>query len=309
MACPGRDASVAARLHFAFVTTLLFAASSVLAARSQQAVGPARANLGRLGVGLLFLGVWAYVFGQGHSGPALTTFLWSGLAGMGLGDIAFFAALPFLGSRLATTINQCLSVPVAIGIEWLWLGTTLSGAQLGCIAVVLSGIVVALIPTKGSPPRVQVRPIGVLLGVAAAVGQGIGAVLSRRGFEITVEAGLPVDGLTAAYQRVLGGFLITVAWFAVKAWLDRDRAPVTPPPLRAHGWIVVHALAGPVLGMGSFQLALATAPSGLVLPITACAPLAVIPLAYWIEGERPSKRSIVGGVVAVLGAVGLTLVR
>lgn len=294
---------------YAFVTTVLFAASSVLAHRSQAAVGPARANLGRLTIGLLFLGTWAYLFGQGHGGPALSTFLLSGLAGMGVGDIAFFAALPFLGSRLTTTMNQCLSVPIAIGIEWLWLGTRLTGVQLACIAVILAGIVVALMPTRKSPPRVQVRPIGVLFGLIAASGQGLGAVLSRRGFEITAVGGGHLDALTAAYQRVLGGIAITLVWFAVKAWLDRGREVRPAPPLRAHGWILVHALAGPVLGMGSFQLALATAPSGLVLPITACAPLAVIPLAYWLERERPSKRSLAGGAIAVVGAVALTLVQ
>lgn len=135
---------------YAFVTTFLFAASSVLAHKSQNLVGPARANLGRLTVGLVCLGAWAYLFGQGHGGPAFTTFLLSGLAGMGLGDLAFFAALPRLGSRLTTTMNQCLSVPVAIGIEWLWLGTTLSGGQLLCIAVIIAGIVVALVPTRTS---------------------------------------------------------------------------------------------------------------------------------------------------------------
>ena len=66
-------------------------------------------------------------------------------------------------------------------------------------------------------------------------------------------------------------------------------------------------LAGPVLGMGTFQMALATVPSGIVLPITATTPLMVIPFAYWLEGERPSKRSLVGGVIAVAGAVALTL--
>jgi drug/metabolite transporter (DMT)-like permease len=295
----------------AFITTLLFAASSVLAQKSQQAVGPARANLGRLTLGLLFLGAWAYLFGQGHGGPAFGIFLLSGLAGMGIGDLAFFSALPFLGSRLTTTMNQCLSVPIAIGIEWLWLGTALSGAQFACIGVVLAGIVVALVPTRHSPPRVQVRPIGVLLGLVAAAGQGVGAVLSRRGFEVATAAGTQLDGLTAAYQRILGGIGITLAWFAVKAWVDARRCAARPPapPLRAHGWILVHALAGPVLGMGTFQLALASAPSGLVLPITACAPLAVIPLAYWLEGERPSKRSLAGGAIAVAGAVALTLVR
>jgi len=293
---------------YAFVTTFLFAASSVLAHKSQNLVGPASANLGRVTVGLVCLGAWAYLFGQRHGGPAFTTFLLSGLAGMGLGDLAFFAALPFLGSRLTTTMNQCLSVPVAIGIEWLWLGTTLSGRQFLCIAVIIAGIVVALVPTRSSPPKVRVRPLGIFLGLIAATGQGLGAVLSRRGFEITAAAGAHLDGLTAAYQRVLGGIALTAAWFAVRAWLDRKRDARPAPPLRAHGWILIHALAGPVFGMASFQLALASTPSGLVLPITACAPLAVIPLAYWIEGERPSKRSLTGGMIAVVGAVALTLV-
>lgn len=296
-------------MFFAFATTLLFAGSAVLAQKSQRAVGPARANLGRLGLGLLFLGAWAYTFGQGHGGPAFGIFLLSGLAGMGIGDLAYFSALPFLGARLTTTMNQCLSVPVAIAVEWIWLGTRLDGAQFACIGVILAGIVVALVPTRKAPPKVQVRAIGIVLGLVAALGQGIGAVLSRHGFEVTAAAGVPLDGLTAAYQRILGGVFITVAWFAVKAWLERDRAPVAAPPLRAHGWILAHALAGPVLGMGTFQIALATTPSGIVLPITACAPLAVIPLAYWFEGERPSKRSIAGGVLAVVGAVALTLVR
>jgi len=297
---------------FAFVTTFLFAASSVLAHKSQQAVGPARANLGRLGLGIVFLGAWAYLFGQGHGGPAFGTFLLSGLAGMGIGDLAFFAALPFLGSRLTTTMNQCLSVPIAIGIEWLWLGQKLSGAQLGWIALILSGIVIALLPSRSDTPKVNVRTLGIVLGVVAAAGQGLGAVLSRHGFEIAAASGQHLDALTAAYQRLLGGLAITAVWFAGKAWLDARRAPAetvpaTKPSWRAHGWIVIHALAGPVLGMGTFQLALASAPSGLVLPITACAPLAVIPLAYWLEGERPSKRSLAGGAVAVAGAVALAL--
>jgi drug/metabolite transporter (DMT)-like permease len=298
---------------FAFITTFLFAASSVLAHKSQQAVGPARANLGRLLLGALFLGGWAYAFGQGHSGPALGIFLLSGLAGMGVGDIAFFAALPHLGSRLTTTMMQCLGVPVAIATEWLWLGQRLSAAQLLWIGVVLAGLVVALWPKRGDADVPRATFAGIALGCVAALGQGLGAVLSRHGFDVAAAAGTHLDGLTAAYQRVLGGIAITAAWFAVRAWLDRRAtvaaAPPGRPPLAAHGWIVAHALAGPVLGMGTFQLALAAAPSGLVLPITACAPLAVIPLAYWLEGERPSRRSLVGGALAVVGAVALAVTR
>jgi drug/metabolite transporter (DMT)-like permease len=293
-------------VFFAFFTTFLFATSSVLAAKSQQAVGPARANLGRLCLGALFLGLWAHSVGHGLGGPALPWLLASGLVGMGVGDLAFFAALPFIGSRLTTTLNQCLAVPVAIAVEWLWLDARLTAGQLGSIVVILGGLVVALWPKRTEAAGRGVG-WGIALGVVAATGQGLGAVLSRQAFAVAAGAGTTLDGLTAAYQRALGGLGLTLLWFGIMAWKRRERAPATPPSLRAHGWIVLHALAGPVFGMGTFQLALATTPSGIVLPITACAPLAVIPLAYWLEGERPSKRSLAGGAIAVAGAVTLAL--
>ena len=46
----------------------------------------------------------------------------------------------------------------------------------------------------------------------------------------------------------------------------------------------------------------------MVLAIVATTPLAVIPFTYVLEGERPSVQSLIGGAVAVLGAVALTLV-
>jgi drug/metabolite transporter (DMT)-like permease len=57
-----------------------------------------------------------------------------------------------------------------------------------------------------------------------------------------------------------------------------------------------------------FQWALKTTPTGIVLPIVATTPLMVIPFAYVLEKERPSVRSLMGSVVAVLGAALLTMV-
>jgi drug/metabolite transporter (DMT)-like permease len=48
---------------------------------------------------------------------------------------------------------------------------------------------------------------------------------------------------------------------------------------------------------------LATRPTGVVLPIVATTPIVVIPFARLVEGERPRKRSLVGGAIAVAGAV------
>jgi drug/metabolite transporter (DMT)-like permease len=235
----------------------------------------------------------------------------SGLIGMGLGDLASFNALPVLGSRLAILMGQCLAVPIAIAAERLWIGTRLTAGQFLCGAVILGGVAIALMPTPKHPPRVRVRPIGFLWGFLAAAGQGLGAVVSRRAGDAALQAGESIDGITAAYQRTIGGLAITAAFFIVRAMIQRDRAAETaaPPSVLCYRWVVVNALCGAVIGVSCYQWALATTPSGVVLPIVATTPLVIIPFSYLIEGERPSRRSLVGGGIAVAGAVALTLAR
>ncbi len=295
----------------ALLTTVFFSLSAVFAHRSIARVGPVRANMGRLLIALIFLGAYAHTAGGGLGGAGRDWFLLSGLVGMGLGDLAAFAAFPLIGSRLTVLLTQCLAVPIAILAERAWLGTALTSPQLLWATVILVGVAVALLPSCAHPPRVPVRALGFIWGILAAAGQGLGAVLSRKANALTALAGQPIDGITAAYQRILGGFLITAVYFIVRGLLRR-KAPSVPAPtptIRDHLWIPANALCGAVIGVSFYQWSLATTPSGIVLPIVACTPLVIIPLSIWFENERPTRRSLLGGLIAVAGVVALTLVR
>jgi drug/metabolite transporter (DMT)-like permease len=302
----------------AFLTAVFFAFSAIFANRSLRLVGAARANLGRLIFAAICLGLYAHLAGGGLRGAGRNWLLLSGVIGLGLGDVALYLALPLLGSRLAVLMTQCLAAPVAMLAERLWLGTRLGAPQLLWSFVVLSGVAVALLPSRANPPRVRVRPVGFLFGVLSASGQGFGAVVSRKGNAIAALAGEPVDGITAAYQRILGGLVVALAWFALRAFFDKksaaaagDLPSANRPPLtwRSYLWVPVNALCGAVIGVSCYQWALATTPSGIVLPIVACTPLVIVPLSYWFDGERPTRRSLLGGVIAVAGCVALTVVR
>ena len=137
---------------------------------------------------------------------------------------------------------------------------------------------------------------------------------------MTAAAGESIDGMTAAYQRIMGGLLVTVLFFVVREVVWRREAAGECRSLsdRLAGvwakraewrWVVVNSLCGAVVGVSCYQWALATTPSGIVLPIVATTPLVIVPLAWWIEGERPSRRSLLGGVIAVGGVVALTMAR
>jgi drug/metabolite transporter (DMT)-like permease len=302
----------------AILTALLFALSAASAGRSTRLLGGLAANFARLCLATCWLALWAHVFGRGTEGPSFVWFLVSGVVGFGLGDLGLYAALPRLGARLSVLLNQCLAAPFAAVVERMWLGTALSAAQSLWGAVTLAGVAVALWP--GSKARALPkghRLAGTLFGVVAAIGQGGGAVITRKAYSVAREANFPIDGGTAAFQRILGGISLTVLVVlllrGLRTWRHRSSSETQPalrtprPWRRAWPWVIVNSLAGPSIGVACYQWALSIAPTGIVLPIVATTPLLVIPFTFVLEGERPSIQSLIGGVIAVGGAVALAL--
>lgn len=299
----------------AFLATLLFSFSVVAASRSARILGSNAANFWRLFLAALMLSAWAHTFGLGVGGGAFGLFFLSGVVGFGMGDFALFQSLTRLGPRLAALMINCLAAPFAALIEWVWLGTTLTLPQVACGLLILAGVALSLAPEKQAVMPARRRLSGVLFGILAGLGQGCGAVITRKAYAVADVAGFEVDGGTSAYQRILGGLAVIALPYLWLAFRERERTRSIPSKpeakakrSRAWRWVVINALAGPAVGVAFFQWALKTTPSGIVLPITAMTPLAVIPLSYVFEGDRPGVRSLAGGVVAVVGVIGLTCV-
>lgn len=304
-----------------FLTALFFALSALFATRTTRLVGGTNANFCRQWVAIGLLALWAHgSHGSGLHGSGLPWFVLSGIVGFGFGDLAMYCALPLIGSRLTALMVQCLAAPFAAALEWLWLGTTLTPYQLACGAVILLGVALAIAPSRLARPDSaaaagesvdRARLTGLAYGLIAAVGQAGGAVLSRKANLLSRAGGLSIDGGTAAYQRLIGGLLV-VSGALLFTRLRPGSAPAERTPGRwkaAWPWIIANGLAGPVIGVSCYQWALATTPSALVLPIVALTPLVVIPFAYFMEHERPSVRSLLGGALAVAAAAALARIK
>jgi drug/metabolite transporter (DMT)-like permease len=286
----------------AFLTTILFSISAVCAQRTSKALGGVEANLWRLILATAFLGLWAHTFGQGLTGKAFPVFLWSGVLGFGVGDAALYQALPRIGSRLSILLVHCLAAPFAATTEWLWLDTRMSATQISAAVLVLAGVALALAPGRHLQVSRRTFWRGVAFGVFAAIGQGFGAVLSRHAYRVAKGAGEHVDGLTAAYQRIIAGVAVALAvWFVVKARGQKSEAGEHTHRSEVWLWVLVNALTGPAFGVACYQWALSLHGTGIVLPIVALTPLVIIPFSRYVEGERPRKRSLAGGAIAVVG--------
>jgi drug/metabolite transporter (DMT)-like permease len=302
----------------AFLATVLFSLSVICASRTTRVLGGARANFYRLCVGTVLLAIWAHGFGKGTGGGAFGLFFLSGCIGFGLGDLALYQAIPRLGPRLTILMVHCLAAPLAALTEWLWLGTNLNATQMVSGLVILAGVAIALAPGERQGRDPKAPGGGVVLGMVAALGQGLGAVVTRKAYAVVAANGQSVDGGTAAYQRIVGGLLFSALptlWIMSRRRWNKPNAGFgepTDPGKPVCGrtlwlWVVLNSLAGPTLGVGCYQWALEKNPSGVVLPIVATTPIVVIPFAWWLEGDRPEPRSFFGGLIAVTGAVALAL--
>jgi len=298
----------------ALLTTLLFAMSAICGHRTATRMGGVEANFWRICGAFVFLAVWANFFGTGTTGAAFSLFVSSGLAGIGLGDTAYFQALPRLGSRRTVLLTQCLIAPCAALIEWLWLGTRLNLPEVFCIVVILTGVAIAMTPgdhLKIPPGRLWP---GILACVIAAIGGAFGAVLSRKAYAVAHAAGEHPDPGTTGYQRVIGGAVALGLVFLVVKWRHARKHGDDPQmkdsfspreKLRLWPWVLANSLAGQTVGVSCMQWALETTPTGIVTAIIAMTPIVMLPLARVFEGEKITVRELGGGFVAIAGAVGL----
>jgi drug/metabolite transporter (DMT)-like permease len=303
----------------ALLAALLFSISAICGYRSSRQVGGAEANFWRIAIAVFCLGLWAHIFGGGLAGAAFTLFVISGFCGIGLGDTGYFQALPRLGSRRTVLLTQCFIPPFAILIEWLWLGTELTRVEFFCVAVILTGVVVALAPSDHAkiPPR-QLW-IGVAFAVFAAVCSAFGAVLSRKAYAVAHAAGEFPDPGTTSYQRVLGGILIpAIILIVVKSRSARAHGGVFEEKTfnvsrekwrRIWPWVLGNSLAGQTLGVTCVQWALEKTPTGIVMTIVAATPILLLPMTRIVEKEKIGVRSLLGAVVAVGGVIGLIFFR
>jgi drug/metabolite transporter (DMT)-like permease len=297
----------------ALLTALFFAASGICGQRCAVWFGPLRGNALRLALAAVMLGVLTLLLCPvSLSTRTAHRLFYSGLVGFGVGDVALFLAYPRLGARLTLLVNLCSAPLFGAASDWMLTGAHVSMGQWLASGVILSGVVLAL-SGRLTLPHDGVHGVipGLFAALVAGFGQGFGASLSRWAKLAATEEGLRFTGTNEAFIRVLPGLTFSVSLLALYSFWRRERkkrnryvASKTANHSRegrGWPWLLGAALFGPVLGVSCFQWALGTAPSAIVLSITATTPILVMPLAYLSEGDSPSRLAIIGAAIAVSG--------
>ncbi|MCC5835143.1 MAG: EamA family transporter [Opitutales bacterium] len=299
-------------MHAAVITAFLFALTGVCATQASRLLGAAQANLWRLVVALILLGLWAHSWGQGLLGGPGFWFFAAGGIGFGFGGWCVFQSLRRIGSTLTLLVVECAAAILAGAIAWLWLGAALSVHEIGFALLILTGVVIGASPRmlpESTPAKLWA---GLCFASSGALFQALSFNLSRHAFNLLEADGLQLDSLTAAYQRLVGGALVALCLFAItRIFVRHSRTAKLPEkpfrsPLPAPVWVGLNALFGPVLGVSCMLWAIRLVENpGLVQSVAATATLLTIPFAWWLEQTRPGWRYYCGCALALVGVLGL----
>jgi drug/metabolite transporter (DMT)-like permease len=295
----------------ALLTSLLWVGSSLAFSAAGRRTSVTTINLLRCLVAVM--GLWiAFVVLHHAWFPSAT---WrdvillgaSGVCGLAIGDQLLFSAFVSIGARLSMLIMTTVPI-MAAALAVPVLGETLPWTSFAGMAVTLSGIawVVAERPERREPDARSLAPIGVMCAVGAAACQAVGMVLARKCLSGRQELELaPLTELPAQVIRMSFGAAGVIVVATVVSLRGRTHLRAGLP--RALPFILMGALAGPMLGVYCSLVAVHHASTGVATTLMSLTPVFILPFAVLIEKERLSARAIVGAAIAVVGVALLTL--
>ncbi len=221
----------------------------------------------------------------------------SGFIGIFIGDTLLFATLNRVGPR-RSGILFALNAPIAAILGWLLLGETLTMKALAGMALVVAGVLLAILFGKRRAQLHQWETvkgplwIGVALGLGAATGQAIGSIIARP----VMETG--IDPFIASMLRVgiAAAFLTVMIQLPIPALKPKN--PLTWKVAIMTALTGILALA---IGMTLLLFALSGGKVGIVSTLSATSPVIILPLLWLRTGERPAAGAWAGAALVVAG--------
>lgn len=304
-------------MHAAILTAFLFACSAIFSQRATRIFGSIEANFYRLCGACLILGLITWnAYADSLHREIFWWFFLSGFVGFGIGDIALFLAYPRLGSRLTLLIHFCSSTLIGAVGDLILLGRGIGWAEALAAGLILTGLSFTLLRRQPGN-RLGSMSTGIIFALLSAVGMGLGTSLSHLAIEKSHALHLHAPGISQAWQRTTAGVLCAglayaLVKLAMRKFPQAARPQLTKPRsgCMAAFWLIGTTLFGPVIGVSCYQWAISeTGSSAIVLAVAATSTLIIIPLAHWLEKDKPRWQEIAGTLLAVAGVSWLCLLR
>lgn len=289
-------------------TSVFFSATSTFFTMAGRIVSSPVVNRTRVILALLFLTIAHFLFRIPLPIDIETRRLYwlslSGVIGLALGDALLFQAFVWIGPRLSMLMMSLAPVFAAL-LSWLIIRETLSTGQVIGMLLTIGGVTWVVMDRPGNLNEPSVNKNVYILGILF----GIGAALGQAGGLLTAKFGLDGDfpAISGTLIRILAAAIVlwVIALIQKQGKINFIRLRENPKSL---GFIILGALFGPTIGVTLSLVAVQRVPVGIAATLSSLAPIFLLPIGYFVFGERFGWQSITGTILAISGVTMLFLV-
>lgn len=294
------------------IVALSWTVTALFADKASHRLGSMTTNVIRLVLASVFLGAILWI-GLGHPYPVYAdakAWAWlaaSAVVGYVFGDWCLFNCYLSIGARFGQ-LFMTLAPPMAAIAGWIILGETLTWKSMFAMGITLLGIAISILSRgEGHHVRLTLPLKGVLLGLGAGLGQGVGLVLSKVGMEhyaTLVPADAPAAmGTLLPFASTMIRAIVGSLGFLLLMTLQRQTAQLKAAFHDRVGmrYALIVTLFGPVLGVSLSLMAVHYTSAGIASTLMALTPVFIlIPYAF-VYHQRISAREFLGVVVSMTG--------
>lgn len=297
---------------YAIFVAISWTATAMFAEVAVRRLGSLQANVVRLCVAtiLLSLTVW---YQTGSMVPLYAdseTWMWmilSGLVGFVFGDFCLFNCYQIIGSRFGQLFMTLAPVAAALS-AWVTLGEVMSPMSIAGMTLTIGGIALSILTREESDQkkkrtRIKLPLKGVIYAIGAAVGQGVGIVLSKIGMNAyTASAPQEISDtipVMATLMRSYAGVVGFVIMLAIMEGIGTIKRSVTD--MKGMAYIFLGAIFGPFVGVTMSLMAVRLADAGVASTIMALSPVLILLPAHIFFKQKIKTIEVIGAIISVCG--------
>ena len=212
-----------------------------------------------------------------------------------------------MGSRFGQ-LFMTLASPFAAIAAWLMMGETMGGLALLGMVVTLAGIGISIMGKDEAGSRhLKLPRKGILLGIGAGLGQGVGLVRSKQGL-VHYAANIPTEATDVAAMLPFAGTQIRaimglIGFGATLIFLRKWRKMLCFfTDLKGAAAAMGAILLGPFFGVSLSLMAVGMTNAGIAQTLMSLTPVLILWPSRLMFGTKVSLQEVVGAVIAVAGA-------
>lgn len=236
--------------------------------------------------------------------PNSNHYLWfivSGIIGFTLGDYFGLSSFAILGPKLASVYTTFAPVFALFGGIFL-LDETINGIGIAGIFTTLAGVIWLSLSKKDNfhakSSGFDRNTKGILFAITGAACQGLGLVLSKKGFQSG-----EIQSLHAVWLRLLGGFSGALLLSVIAGNLKAYFIPVWKNEKNMLPFMIAGTLFGPVIGVSLSLITIQKMEVAAAQTIFALMPVIVLPLNVVIYKEKITISSLLACLTAIAGVI------